>query len=348
MIAKTIFSSIASLMVSTVQAQTNYNWRQNGADWGVNFTLCATGKNQSPIDLKDSDVVLSDSLSVRGFEYPNFVTNTLSRGGATNMPSGLKSRFEATFGDNTEQEFYPLQYHLHSPSEHTIDGKLYDLELHIVHVDKNKVPAAVIGFLFQVSNDADAENDALDLILPRNLNSTTEVSEMNLANFLNKVEFREFYNYPGSFTTPPCTEGINWFVVKDVQRISQAQLNSFNRLWAGNATFAGGKGNNRITMPLGTRTLLKTNFDASNAVQRSSKLSAFLSEGNLGNLLTFTSFSFNEIEDVEAASKRRKVLAGVLTPVVFIFVASIVSLILWRQCDAKKKVDQKQLQMASV
>jgi len=56
----------------------------------------------------------------------------------------------------------------------------------------------------------------LDFILPRNLNSTTEINEMHLANFLNQVEFREFYNYPGSFTTPPCTEGINWFVVKDV------------------------------------------------------------------------------------------------------------------------------------
>ena len=89
-----------------------------------------------------------------------------------------------------------------------------------MHVDSNKTPAAVIGFLFQVSNDADAENDALDLILPRNLNATSEITEMNLANFLNKVEFREFYNYPGSFTTPPCTEGINWFVVKDVQKIS--------------------------------------------------------------------------------------------------------------------------------
>jgi len=186
----------------------------------------------------------------------------------------------------------------------------------------------VIGFLFDVSNDADAENDALDMILPRNLNSTSEIGELNLANFLNKVEFREFYNYPGSFTTPPCTEGINWFVVKDVQKISQAQFNSFNRVWAGNLTFANGKGNNRITLPLGDRTLFKTNFDASKASSSDSKLVAFLSEGNLNNPLTFTSYSFDERADEHSANKRRKVLAGILTPVVFIGVAGLVSLIL--------------------
>ena len=149
MLTKAIFSSIATLLVSNVDAQ-SYDWRQNGANWGQTWPLCATGKNQSPIDLRDSDVVEreSDALSVRGFDYPNFVTTTLSRDKATNMPAGLKSRFEATFGDNQKQEFYPLQYHLHSPSEHAINGKLYDLELHIVHVDENKTPAAVIGFLF--------------------------------------------------------------------------------------------------------------------------------------------------------------------------------------------------------
>ena len=82
-----------------VQFNYNFDWKKNGADWGQNFTLCANGKNQSPIDLKDSEVVESDTLRVKGFEYPNFVTNTLSRGGATNMPAGLKSRFEANFGE---------------------------------------------------------------------------------------------------------------------------------------------------------------------------------------------------------------------------------------------------------
>ena len=82
--------------------------------------------------------------------------------------------------------------------------------------------------------------------MPRGVNSTNAIGELNLGGFLDTVDLSEFYNYDGSFTTPPCTEGINWFVVKDVQKISQAQLTSFTRLWAGNATFSAGKGTNRI------------------------------------------------------------------------------------------------------
>lgn len=152
------------------------------------------------------------------------MTQTLSRAGATSVPRTTNPTFEVKFGDGRDDTFYPLQYHLHAPSEHSINGKLMDLELHIVHVDAQGTPAAVIGFLFQVSNDGDATNVALDGLLPRNYNSTSATAELNLGRFLETVDISEFYNYDGSFTTPPCTEGINWFVVKDVQKISQAQL----------------------------------------------------------------------------------------------------------------------------
>jgi len=110
---------------------------------------------------------------------------------------------------------------VHSPSEHTINGELFDLELHIVHVDATGTPAAVIGFLFDISNHTMAYNYELDLLMPRG-SGNSENAELDLASFLSSVSFRDFYNYPGSFTTPPCTEGINWFVMKDVQTISKA------------------------------------------------------------------------------------------------------------------------------
>jgi carbonic anhydrase len=78
---------------------------------------------------------------------------------------------------------------------------------------------------------------------------------------LSQINFRDFYNYPGSFTTPPCTEGINWFILKEIQTISKAQFDSFNRLWAGNATFADGNGNNRLVQALGERTLIKSKYN---------------------------------------------------------------------------------------
>lgn len=84
-----------------------------------------------------------------------------------------------------------------------------------MHVDSTGTPAAVLGFFFDVSNHTYAYNYDLDLLLPRGP-ETTGIAEMDLDSFLRSVDFRDFYNYPGSFTTPPCTEGINWFVMKEV------------------------------------------------------------------------------------------------------------------------------------
>ena len=90
------------------------------------------------------------------------MTANLTRAGATNVPTTTKPSFAVQFGDGRKDEFYTLQFHLHAPSEHSIEGKLMDLELHIVHVDSTGTPAAVIGFLFEVSNDSNAYNAALD------------------------------------------------------------------------------------------------------------------------------------------------------------------------------------------
>jgi carbonic anhydrase len=72
------------------------------------------------------------------------------------------------------------------------------------------------------------------------------VGTLNLASFLQQVDFREVYNYDGSLTTPPCTEGINWLVVKKPLKISKKQQAVLVDHWAGNVNFANGFGNNRL------------------------------------------------------------------------------------------------------
>lgn len=84
-----------------------------------------------------------------------------------------------------------------------------------MHLDKDKNPAAVLGIFFNAINSTLAYNYDFDLLMPKGPGASGP-GRVDLANFLKTLNVREFYNYPGSLTTPPCTEGINWFVVKDV------------------------------------------------------------------------------------------------------------------------------------
>lgn len=74
-----------------------------------------------------------------------------------------------------------------------------------------------------------------------------------MATLLQGVDLSEFWSFDGSLTTPPCTEGVKWTVVKDVQPISDAQLAAFTAYYADDPSFAAGKGNNRVTQPLNSR-----------------------------------------------------------------------------------------------
>lgn len=90
---------------------------------------------------------------------------------------------------------------------------------------------------------------------------------VNLNEFLSTVNMKEYWSYDGSFTTPPCTEGIKWTVIKQVQSISAEQLKKFTENLADKKDFAEGKGNNREVMPLNERTLYYTgDFEADLAV----------------------------------------------------------------------------------
>ena len=109
----------------------------------------------------------------------------------------------------------------------------------------------VIGFMFDRELGGNEDNPFLEAFLD---NSGSQV-KVNLESFLEGVDFSEYWNYNGSLTTPPCTEGIKWTVIKQVQSISDAQLKRFTDLWAGNPDFAGGKGNNREVQELKERTL---------------------------------------------------------------------------------------------
>lgn len=168
------------------------------------------------------------------------------------------------------QMYNVLQFHIHAPSEHTIDGKHYDLELHIVHQNTRDSNLAVLGVFFDRSVGT-KDNDFLTNLIANSTsgNSTSKywkVGTLPLMNLVTNLDSEKIYHYQGSLTTPPCTETVSWIVVDDPQPISQNQLNFFNSRWMGNKTFADGYGNNRIVQPLNDRHIYFYRSFASSAI----------------------------------------------------------------------------------
>lgn len=160
-----------------------------------------------------------------------------------------------------ESEYDILQFHLHAPSEHTIDGKYFDLELHIVHQLPNSDQLAVVGIFFDRMAGGEAENPFIESLQVDRLSSeeAVRVREIPLRQLAQQMSTSKIYNYEGSLTTPGCAETVNWIVLDDPQPISTRQLEAFQSLWSNNSAFAGGKGNNRVTMPLNGRKIFFKN-----------------------------------------------------------------------------------------
>ena len=135
-------------------------------------------------------------------------------------------------------KYYLEQFHFHSPSEHCIDNKYCDLELHFVHQsDGNEL--AVLGVLFKV-DESNVGHEFLNQFwkyLPSTQNGNKEYFfKKHLNNFKldmkcieNEISNGSLLCYHGSLTTPPCSEGVKWFVLKQVQKISPSQLRKFRQ-----------------------------------------------------------------------------------------------------------------------
>jgi carbonic anhydrase len=120
------------------------------------------------------------------------------------------------------------QFHFHTLSEHTIDGQRGVMELHAVFAD----PAgrtAVVGTLFRIGHRNAFLDELMSAGLPRHTgDKVTSTVEINLADGL--TDTAAYYTYPGSLTTPPCTEGVTWFVLKGEAQLSAAQFQAFEEI----------------------------------------------------------------------------------------------------------------------
>lgn len=161
-----------------------------------------------------------------------------------------------------------LQYHLRdfrfrAPSEHTIDGGAFDLEVQNIFQISSQISnnSVAISILFEADDDAPDYDFIADLRLQnidRIYSTLNFVSEVRYADFIEWTNGKAKYAYEGSETYIPCYEYVDWFIVKEVRKINRKQLGEITDLFQHNPSFALGHGNNRAVQDLGTRQVVLT------------------------------------------------------------------------------------------
>lgn len=195
-------------------------------NWGnlaTEFKTCSAGTQQSPINITGAASSALDDIAVNYSHAPLEVVNN-GHTVQVNFPEGNTM----TVGGTT---YKLLQYHFHASSEHTIDGKSYPLEAHLVHkTDDGKL--GVIGVMLEQG----AENPAIAEVFSNLPKAPGKIAKddvkVNPATLL--PEQLSYYNYSGSLTTPPCSEGVNWMVLTTPVEASAEQISAFTSIFAEN------------------------------------------------------------------------------------------------------------------
>jgi carbonic anhydrase len=213
------------------------------AQWGTlkpEYALCGNGMSQSPIDI---DKTIKAELDNIAFSYKETPLKIINNG------HSIQVNCEPGSSLTVDGETYELlQFHFHVPSEHTVKGQFYDMELHLVHKNKRN-ELAVVG-VFMKKGQPNKIIQVLWNNLPAELNKENVVSEIsvNASGLLPKD--RSYYNYFGSLTTPPCSEGVNWIVLKTPIEVSEEQVEKFRSVMGFN--------NNRPVLPVNKRFVLES------------------------------------------------------------------------------------------
>jgi carbonic anhydrase len=185
--------------------------------WGKEFPTCAKGKSQSPLDIRGPFV---KTRTVVTADYKEGPLKLLNNGHTiqVNANPGSKLRIDGV-------AYELLQFHFHRPSEEKIDGKPMAMVVHFVHKSAEG-KLAVLGVLLKEGN----ENPGIKTLwthmpLDEGPEVAPEGVSFNPGNLLPR-EF-DFYSYEGSLTTPPCTEGVRFFILKSTVNVAKEQVAAF-------------------------------------------------------------------------------------------------------------------------
>ncbi len=198
--------------------------------WGSlkpEFNLCAAGQRQSPINI-DETMTLRGPAEPLQFDYQPSSASVVNNGHTIQVDVS---------GDNSVtvrgSNYRLLQFHFHTPSEERINHQAFALVAHLVHRN-TEGQLAVVAVLFE----AGATNPTINKVwtyMPLDANDRVRMPSglLNLAELLPKDQ--RYYQFMGSLTTPPCSEGVLWMVLKQPVTLSREQLRLFSQIFPNNA-----------------------------------------------------------------------------------------------------------------
>ncbi|MGA0865432.1 MAG: carbonic anhydrase [Burkholderiaceae bacterium] len=199
-------------------------------NWGKiskQYLACSNGKNQSPIAV-ESESLLNLDLPAIDFDYRDSRFSIVDNGHTVEVKY-LEGGAMTILG----QRYELVQFHFHRPAEEVVNGKRYDMVAHLVHKN-SKGQLAVVAVLLTLGE----ENRFIQTLwnhMPIEKKKPIEppTAKVDLAKFLpaNKA----YFHYMGSLTTPPCTEGVAWYILQSPVEVSAGQVEVFSKMYANNA-----------------------------------------------------------------------------------------------------------------
>lgn len=236
----------ATLPMSAVSyAEGGKHWGYEGdngpAHWAQlspDYERCATGRSQSPVNLT-------------GFgkgKHPALVID-YQVGGASIVNNGHTVQINYLEGSTITvggQTYALKQFHFHAPAENTIEGHEYPMEAHFVHAD-DEGNLAVVALLYRAGKQ-NAELEKAWAHMPEHAGVNHELPAWVNANEL-LPRNHAYYRFDGSLTTPPCTEGVKWFVLAHADTASKEQIERFTKTMHHH--------NNRPVQPLNARVVTR-------------------------------------------------------------------------------------------
>lgn len=215
-------------IAQTVEAPWGYEGKTGPGKWAAlspDYALCGSGQRQSPIDIRET--IAADLPPIR-FDYKAVALAIVDNGHT------IQVNTPGAGGISVDGEDYELlHFQFHKPGEQKINGKPSEMSVHLVHKEKSG-KQAIVAVMLQAGKEQRLIRTLWNN-LPLEQKKPVAKSEIMIDPGLLLPATRKYFTFIGSLSTPPCTEGVLWLVLRTPTEISREQLASFGKIYKNNA-----------------------------------------------------------------------------------------------------------------